>query len=108
MTILTRQTLLATGDTAASTGAWYPLDFRNDPGGSVRTFTGKLTAGDTVYFEVTNEAPYVNGAAVSVSVIVTVSAYTDALFASPIYGQWSAIRFRKTGTAGTCVVNGIV
>lgn len=107
MTILTRQNLLV-ADAAATTGAWYPLDFRNDPGGSVRTFTGKLTTGDTVYFEVTNEAPYVDGVAVSVSVVVTVSAFTDPLFASPIYGQWSAIRFRKTGTTGTAIVNGIV
>lgn len=107
MTILNRQNMLAVASVSA-TGNWYPLDWRIDPGGTVRTFTGTLTSGDTVYFEVTNEATQVNGVDVSVSVVVTVSAYTASPFSGAFVGQFSAIRFRKTGTAGPAIVNAVI
>lgn len=109
MTLLNRQTLLV-APAAATTGSWYPLDYRIDPGGVVRTFTGNLTTGDTVYFEVTNENPFNPDGSVNtgVSVIVTVSAFTATIFSGAFTGQFSAIRFRKTGTAGTAVVYGVV
>jgi hypothetical protein len=106
--MLNRQNLLAVASVSA-TGAWYPIDFRNDPGGTIRTFTGVLTAGDTVYFEVTNEPVFDStGTAASVSVIVTVSAFTGTPFSGAFVGPFSAIRFRKTGTTGPAIVNGIV
>ena len=107
MTILTNQNLLAVGSVSA-TGAWYPLDFRNDTGGTIRSFTGVLASGDTVFFEVTNEQPVVNGVSVSVSVVVTVSSFTTTPFSGAFVGPWTAVRFRKTGTTGPSVVNGIV
>jgi len=108
MTILNRQTLLDVASVSA-TGNWYPLDWRNDPGGTVRSFTGTLTTGDSVYFEVTNQPIYnQDGTAATVTVIVTVSTYTDPIFAGAFVGQFSAVRFRKTGTTGAAVVYGVV
>lgn len=108
MTLLNRQVLLDTGANS-STGNWYPLDWRNDPGGTVRTFTGTLTSGDTVYFELTNQPVFnQDGSAATITVISTVSAFTDTNFSAAFIGQYSAIRFRKTGTNGAAVVYGIV
>lgn len=108
MTLLNRQTLLDVVSVSA-TGNWYPLDWRNDPGGTVRTIIGTLTSGDTVYFEVTNQPVYnQDGTAATVTAIATVSAFTDTIFSAAFVGQYSAIRFRKTGTTGPAVVYGIV
>lgn len=108
MTTFTRQKLLDTASVSA-TGNWYPLDWRIDPGGSVRTFTGSLVTGDTVYLELTNEPVDDSaGSPVSVNVIVTASAYTSTIFSGALVGQWSAMRFRKTGVTGPSLVYGVV
>ena len=108
MTILNRQNLLA-ATSAASTGSWYPLDWRLDPGGVVRTITGTLTVGDTCILEATNEAIYdSSGVAVSVSVIASVTSFTTTPFVGQFSGQYSAVRIRKTGTTGPAIVNGII
>lgn len=109
MTILNRQTILNTTNTAVTTSPWYPLDYRVDPGGVVRSFTGSLTAGDTVYMEITNEPIYAaDGSVTAPTVVVTVSAFTDPIFSGAFIGQYSAIRFRKTGTTGTVKVFGVL
>lgn len=109
MTILNRQTILNTTDSAVTTSPWYPLDYRIDPGGVIRSFMGSLTVGDTVYMELTNE-PVVaaDGTVTAPSVIVTVSAFTTTPFNGTFAGQYSAIRFRKTGTTGTVKVFGVI
>lgn len=101
MSVLTRQVLLTTTG-ASATGDWYPLDYRFNSEGAIRTFTGSLTAGDTVYLEVTNDDPS------AVTTIVTVSAFTATPFLGALSGPFAAIRFRKTGTTGAASVTGVV
>lgn len=106
---LLKDELLLQAATASTTGSWFPLNWRDDPGGLVRSFTGKLTSGDTVYMEVTNQRVNdAQGIAVSVSVIATVSAFTETIFSSAFTGPFVAVRFRKTGTTGPATVYGIV
>ena len=109
MTILNRTVVLSTA-TASSNGSWYPLDFRIDPGGTVRTFIGTLTTGDTIYLDLTNDAIFdpVKGTAIPVVNTFTVTAFTDTSFAHTLYGQWSAVRFRKAGETGPSNVTGIL
>lgn len=107
MTILNRVTLLDVASVSA-TGKWFELDYRIDPGGVLRTLTGTLTVGDTVYLEATNQPVMTAGVTVAPTVVVTVSAFTTTPFVAAMGGQFGAIRFRKTGTTGPAVVACIV
>ncbi len=108
MAYLRNEVMLNVANVSA-TGSWHQLDRTDTQGGLLRSFTGKLAAGDTVFMEVTNQPVFTKqGIAVSVSVVTTVSAFTDASFGAVFNGPFCAVRFRKTGTAGSAVVYGII
>lgn len=107
MTVLNRVTLLNEASVSA-TGRWFELDYRLDPGGVLRTITGTLTVGDTVFLEATNQPVMDAGVTLAPTVIVTVSAFTTTPFVAALGGQFGAIRFRKTGTTGPAVVACII
>lgn len=106
MGVLHRQTLLNVASVSA-TGGWYEVDWRMGAD-QLRGFTGSLTAGDTVFLEVTNELVVQNGVTVNPTVVVTVSGFTATPFAGTISGPFSALRFRKTGTTGPATVIALV
>ena len=95
--------------TSASTGDWYQLDYRFDVN-TQRTLFGTVTSGDTIYIEATPQPIYnIDGTAASVSVIVTIGTQTTAgSFNVLLEGPFAGIRARKTGTAGTCIVQGVL
>ena len=104
MTILNRQVILA-ATTASTNGYWYPMDYRNDVGGTIRSFVGNITSGDSVNVLLTNDAiTDVNGVPTVVSVLCTATTYTDTTFVYSILGPFSAIRFDKVGSNGPAKV----
>ena len=102
----TQRVLLDGSTTAAVTGAWVPLDYQNFSNMTIQSIVGTVASGDTVYIEVTNDIPYIDGVAQTITCISTVSAFTDA-FNTITYGPVVAIRARKTGTAGAARVVGV-
>lgn len=101
------KTLLDVG-AVASTGDWLALDYRNYGGTlTAQSILGTVVSGDTVYIEVTNEVPYVDNKPVTVTQVVTVSAYTEN-FSLVLNGPVAAIRARKTGTTGAAKVTGVL
>jgi hypothetical protein len=105
MTVLTNKTLLTAGS-ASTNGPWYPLDYRLDTGGVIRSFTGTKAAADTIHFLVTNDDVRVTTE--NVSVFTTVSSFSEGTnFSYAFTGPWTAVRFIKTGTSGPATVRGI-
>lgn len=103
-----KQRVLVQG-TSASTGDWYQVDYRFDVN-TQRSVFGTKNSSDTVYIEVTPQPIYnSDGTAASVSVIVTVTSFTGAAtFSTALDGPFAAIRARKTGTSGSCMVQGVL
>jgi len=99
--VLRRVTLLDVASVSA-TGNWYKCDYRYAPD-QVRTVLGTMNASDAIFLEGTTD-----DADVTVSTIVTLETTSAATFAFNLFGPWSAIRIRKTGTNGAAVVKGII
>lgn len=108
MSTIRKQRVLLQG-TSASTGDWYQVDYRFDVN-TQRSVFGTMNSSDTVFIEVTPQPIYnQDGTAASVSVVVTVTSFTgNATFSGALDGPFAAIRARKTGTNGTCMIQGVV
>ena len=85
---------------AIQTGAWIQMNLADQAQGSLTTFTGSLTSGDSIALQVSNVP-----ASTDITAPVTVTTYTTTTFAGTIAGGYTWVRFVKTGTTGAARVD---